>query len=290
MEDNPNKIEVPSQVTGPDSPDAPVQDATAQPEGDESGGERLYAGKFKSPEEMEKAYAELQKMLGDRAPAEEDDNEPKPDDSDKPPFIVEEKSEEKRTWEKETYGPALAQLFDAAKLDAKAIADAYGQSGEFPEEAYAALEAQGVSRSVVDNYLKGVSDKNTESQVIAEAQVKEVKGLAGGDEGYGKMMQWASVNLSDAEKDRYDKVMASGDLDAIKMTVAGLKARYDAAFGIDPKLVGGRSKGSPGKDVFRSTQEVVAAMRDPRYGTDPAYTQEVEKKVARSDVFQSTRS
>lgn len=292
--ENPNLVEIPADVTGPDAP-------TEDPKGGE---ETLYAGKFKSVEDLEKSYQELQSLLGQRGKAPdaapdasedgadqpEDVHEEKPEEkAEQPKFIVAEKTEEQRTYERETYGTALSQLFDAAKIDAKALSESYYETGKFPEEAYAALEEQGISRAIVDSYLRGSQENYTESKVLAEAQINEVKGTVGGDEGYSKLMQWAKTNLTQVEQDRYDKIMGSGDLDLIKMTVAGLKARYDAAYGIDPNLVGGRSKGSPGKDAFRSTQEVVDAMRDPRYGRDPAYTKEVEEKVARSDVFQSTR-
>ena len=39
------------------------------------------------------------------------------------------------------------------------------------------------------------------------------------------------------------------------------------------------------KDEFRSTAEVVAAMKDKRYGSDSAYTKDVEQKLGRSSVF-----
>jgi hypothetical protein len=38
-------------------------------------------------------------------------------------------------------------------------------------------------------------------------------------------------------------------------------------------------------DVFRSSQEVMAAMNDPRYLQDPAYTQDVQEKLIRSEVL-----
>jgi len=39
------------------------------------------------------------------------------------------------------------------------------------------------------------------------------------------------------------------------------------------------------QDEFRSTAQVVAAMKDPRYGKDSAYTKDVEQKLGRSSVF-----
>ena len=37
-------------------------------------------------------------------------------------------------------------------------------------------------------------------------------------------------------------------------------------------------------DVFRSQQELVRAMSDPRYDNDPAYRQDIIEKLDRSDL------
>ena len=39
------------------------------------------------------------------------------------------------------------------------------------------------------------------------------------------------------------------------------------------------------KDDFKSTSQVVAAMKDERYRSDPAFRRKVEEKLARSSVF-----
>lgn len=280
MSDNPNKVEVTPDVTGPD---APVE----EPQGGE---DHLYAGKFKSVEDMEKAYGELQSLLGKRTS--DDDPKPEPEDApesgkDQPDEKPEEKPDEKKT-ENEDVNPAYSQVSDVLKgagLDIADFTKEFDENGQLSEESYRKLAEAGFGKELVDHTIGSLVGANEAEVYLAESQIKDVKATVGGDEGYSKLMQWAKTNLSEAEQNRYDKIMGSGDLDLIKMTVTGLKARYDATFGIDPQLVGGRGKGSPGKDVFRSTQEVVEAMRDKRYGRDPAYTKEVEEKVARSDVF-----
>ncbi|CLP71539.1 Uncharacterised protein [Mycobacterium tuberculosis] len=67
------------------------------------------------------------------------------------------------------------------------------------------------------------------------------------------------------------------------MAILGLKARYDAANGSEPTLLGGNAKAS--EDVFRSTAELTAAMKDPRYKKDPAYREDVKQKLARSNIY-----
>ena len=48
-------------------------------------------------------------------------------------------------------------------------------------------------------------------------------------------------------------------------------------------MVTGKAPQNSG-DVFRSQQELVAAMNDSRYDRDPAYRQDVIQKLDRSDL------
>ena len=59
---------------------------------------------------------------------------------------------------------------------------------------------------------------------------------------------------------------------------------YQDSSGFEPNLIGGKLSGNS-SDVFRSSQEVMAAMNDPRYLQDSAYTQDVQDKLLRSDVL-----
>ncbi|WP_018123378.1 capsid assembly protein [Desulfovibrio oxyclinae] len=282
MSDNPHKVEVPADVTGPDAP-------SEEQNGSE---DHLYAGKFKSVEDMEKAYNELQSLLGkrDSGDTSSDDAAPTDGNQEQPnetPDNSEDKPKEKSE-NQDDVNPAFSQVSEVLKgagLDMTEFSKEFEENGQLSEESYRKLAEAGFGKELVDHTIGSLLGSNEVAEQLAETQIKDVKATVGGDEGYSKLMQWAKVNLSQSEQERYDKIMSSGDLDLIKMTVSGLKARYDADFGIDPKLRGGRGKGSPAKDVFRSSQEVVEAMRDPRYGKDPAYTQEIAEKVARSDVF-----
>jgi hypothetical protein len=65
--------------------------------------------------------------------------------------------------------------------------------------------------------------------------------------------------------------------------VSGLKAEYDNANGVEGRMVTGKATTNSG-DTFRSQQELVAAMNDPRYDNDPAYRQDVIQKLDRSDL------
>ena len=68
------------------------------------------------------------------------------------------------------------------------------------------------------------------------------------------------------------------------MAVEWLMSKRESVEGSEPNLVSGKPQPAM-KDEFRSTAQVVKAMKDERYGKDPAYTKEVEQKLARSNVF-----
>ena len=118
---------------------------------------------------------------------------------------------------------------------------------------------------------------------MRENLVNDVKGVAGGDESYGEMMQWASDNLSETEKVAYNNAVNSTDVESIKLAVTGLKARYDSANGIEPTLAKGKASPST-EGGFRSWAEVTEAMADPRYQKDIAYQDDVKRKIQNSNL------
>ncbi len=269
--ENPYQVEVPASETGPGL------DLQPEKEGQDQGADHLYAGKFKTPEDMEKAYKELQSRFGKL-------NQKPEDAEDKAP--EQEKPEDKKT--EENVSPAYKQVGDVLSksgIDITKLSAEFDADGKLSDASYAALAKAGYGREMVDQTISSMLGATASQTVIAEAQIAEVTASVGGNEGYGKLMKWASTNLTPTEQKRYNAVMEKGDLDTIKLTVAGLKARYDATYGVDPALIGGHSQGAPDKDVFMSTDQVVRAMADPRYGKDTAYTKEVEQKLGRSNVF-----
>ena len=118
---------------------------------------------------------------------------------------------------------------------------------------------------------------------MTEKHVTELKNIAGGEQQYGEMLQWATNNLSDQEVKMFDAVMDQGNPLAAFFAVRSLAYRYNDAKGYDGKIFTGRAPRSDG-DQFQSQAEVVEAMSDPRYDRDPAFRQKVMKKLERSNV------
>ena len=117
---------------------------------------------------------------------------------------------------------------------------------------------------------------------LSDSEVNQLKNQVGGDAAYTDLMKWASTNLDKKSQDAFDSIVNTGSVEAIKIAVAGLKTEYDAANGVDGKMVQGKAPKSGG-DVFRSQAELVRAMSDPRYDSDPAYRQDIIEKLDRSN-------
>lgn len=165
-------------------------------------------------------------------------------------------------------------------LDFAGLEQEYLANGALSEDSYKALEKAGIGKNYVDAYIKG-------NEAILQQFVGEVTEMAGGQEQYKTVTEWAADNLPKDEIDAFNAVMASGNKPMIKIAVSGLVSRYRDAEGVEPALVGGRASSSSGADggSFASAAEMTRAMSDPRYGKDPAYTREVERKTGNSTFF-----
>ena len=129
---------------------------------------------------------------------------------------------------------------------------------------------------MVETYIKGM-------QSAQSADAEAVMSVAGRSDGYKELTDWAKGNMDEAELKIYNQMVETGT-DNAKVAVEWLMARREAVEGSEPNLLQGKAQAAA-KDEFRSTAEVVAAMKDKRYGSDSAYTKDVEQKLGRSSVF-----
>ena len=165
-----------------------------------------------------------------------------------------------------------------AGFDYATLATEFNKDGKLSDETYAALDKKGIPRSIVDSYIAG-------QQAIADQTRATFENRMGGKETFDRIYEWARnpANFSDADRNAFNALLDAGTNEAVGFAMDGLKAKYEAAMGSEPNLLGG---GAPaGADVFASRNEVVEAMSDRRYGRDPAYTDKVVAKIARSGVF-----
>ena len=249
-------------------------------EGDQP--DELLAGKYKSVQDLEKAYKELQTKLSrgeSVAPESEDDSSA--DDSE---AESEDKEDEPAGDAREIYGDLIGGKLEEAQINFQDMNVRWQQTGTLEAGDYEQLAEAGFNRDMVDAYLSGLQYKQTQDTALSVKEVASIKESLGGEGEYNKMIEWAAANLSADEVEGFNQIINTQPMAAVKMAITGLHARYSAVEGREPKLIGGRApKGNT--DKFESTAQLVAAMSDPKYSTDPAYQRKVQEKLSRSSIF-----
>ena len=249
--------------TVPDNLTPEEQDSLAVGEKMQAAEDNLLAGKYKNAEELEKAYVELQKKLGDNK---EEDTEQ---------ASAEEKTEEK------------PQLSEGANLITSASEEYFANGNKLSPETLAKFSSLS-SQDLIKAYMEVQSNPEFQQQAappaeITTAQINQIKNSAGGERAYANIVNWAKTNLPQDQVQAFDEVVNTGSVQAIQLAVSGLKSQYDNANGVEGRMVTGKTAPNNG-DVFRSQAELVRAMNDPRYDNDPAYRQDVIEKLDRSDL------
>tara|TARA_B100001057_G_scaffold476487_1_gene544583 strand:+ start:2027 stop:2827 length:801 start_codon:yes stop_codon:yes gene_type:complete len=224
--------------------------------------EQLLAGKYKDAQELEKAYMELQSKLGEKDKEDTETASATDDTPDEP------------------------KLSDGASLITDAQKEYYDNDNKLSDETLAKFTEMS-SSDLLQAYMELNSNNPAQAEVetadISDAQISEIKESAGGDKAYANVVNWAKDNLDNSQTAAFDEVVNTGSVQAIKLAVAGLKAEYDKANGVEGRMVTGKTA-PPKGDVFRSQAELVEAMNDKRYDIDPAYRQDVIEKLDRSDL------
>ena len=250
-----DKVEVQSNETTAEKPVEENKPTQSRPEG--------LPEKFNSVEVMVKSYSELEKKLGEQS---------QPTKESVDPVSQAETKEEQPKSDLDIATKAV----DSAGLNMETLSEEFAKDGKLADGSYKSLEKAGIPKEYVDRFIAG-------QQAIADQQSATVKNMVGGAEAYDSMSEWASNNLSETEKQAYNAAVNSKDLEAVKLAVVGLKARYAQSTGSEPKLVEGKASPS-GEQGFASWAQVTQAMADPRYSKDPAYQAEVKNKLANSKI------
>ena len=243
--------------------------------------DNMLAGKYKSAEELETAYLELQKKLGETpASTAEDTAEPAQEFE----FYSEDGSVNYET-ANEVYGEQLGNTFKDNDIDPFEMNKHFVENnGTLSDEMYDKLGQAGLSKSLVDSYLKGVREEvgfDAPAATLTDAEIADVKSIANGEEGYQSLMNWAGNNLSKEDQDNYDQVLTTGNKTAIKFAVKALMGQYEDANGRDSKIVTGKE--SP-QESYRSMAEVVRDMNKPEYTQDQAFRDDVLRKLSASNL------
>lgn len=189
-------------TTPPTGPEKPVETAP-EPQQNSDRPEWL-PEKFKSPEELAKAYGELESKLGAQKPEEPQETEAAPAELTQDKFAA----------------------FEAE----------FAEKGELSPESLKALEDMGIPKRLVDSYIYGVS-------AAAEREVQKVYSVVGGEQKYQEMVQWAAQNLPADEITSLNELLGQGG-DKALFAVKSLKRSYELTNGSAPsRLIQGDGPG-----------------------------------------------
>lgn len=208
--------------------------------------------KFESPEDLAKAYNELQKKQSSKESKSKKDDEPAKEE------------------ETQQTGSNLNTVVQKATEE-------FSQSGSLTDKTFIELEKAGLPREYVETYIAG-------QEAISTSQALEIQQEVGGNANYNAMSDWAADNLPQSDVDAFNSIVETGSVEQAKMAVKGLYSQFISAGGQPPELAQGGTSGSSVKP-FGSAAQVTEAMRDPRYNSDPAYRENVERRLAVSNVL-----
>lgn len=276
-------IQPPAPAAQPDFATLTVEGDEVEAEGDEPAGEaRPLAGKFKSPEELERAYLALQQKLGQRAAEPEAAAEPEP---------VAPLSREDAVGH---YGETVVAAAEKEGIDL-ALWDAAVQKGEDTSAMREKLAgALGLPAQLIERYeaaFRPAAAADTAAPGLSEEDAAAVRSLVGGDQQFAKLSQWAAGNLSEAELASYNDAVNTGSRAAAEMAVRWLQNKAASADKEPDLVLASGGNASPAMDVFESEEEALEAKAaltkggKQRYLVDEKYRRYIDAKFARSPIF-----
>ena len=207
--------------------------------------------RFKTPEDLAKSYAELEKKLLERQEKQETQADPDANT--------------------DTDAPEPPQIMD---LVTSASDEYWSNDGQLSEETYDKLSQAGFSKELVDSFAQGQAALKTQFD-------SNIQSVANGE--FDKMKDWMQENVSDADLATYNQAVNSGNESFAKMAVESMYSRFKQNNPSTPNLLKGETGGDGGVKPFNSMQELIRAQSDPRYKSgDPAYHKEVDRRLALS--------
>jgi len=253
-------------VTTENNLNADERSSLVQGEQMEAQEEQLLAGKYKDAQELETAYKELEKKLGEKS--DEVSEEVNSENEEE----LEASNDEEVT---EEQASIIDRVFEA------------GQKNELNDDLLQELKGtsqQDLAKIAIDlKKQQAQTQAQAQSQQLTDADVTKLKEVVGGEQSYNQIMSWAQDNIPEQDIGMFDSVIDKGDPLACYFAVQALAYRYQEATGRDGQMVTGKAPKST-SDVFKSQAELIQAMDDPRYNDDPAYREAILDKLERSNI------
>jgi|TARA_Y100000289_G_scaffold4372_3_gene4027 hypothetical protein len=214
----------------------------------------LIGGKFKSQEELLKAYQELEKLR----------SKENTEETSEPEETTTEEEPETPTEENPIFTKAAEEYADGGNISEESI------------EALSKMDSKDLIKSYVDFY-----SKSAQKAELQQTQVNEIKNIAGGEEGYKELTTWASQNLEKTELEQFNTIANTGNYTAIKFAVEALNSRFRNQEGYEAPMVTGKAASSNAKP-YRSQAELARDIANPLYNSDPAFRSDVEERLSLS--------
>lgn len=161
-------------------------------------------------------------------------------------------------------------------VDFDKLAEEYSNDGKLSDESMKILKEAGFPESVVNAYLSGL-------EAINERFATQVKGFAGGDDGYQKLTEFIKTQPQSVI-DAYNSTIATGNLGQIELTIGGLMSKMAKTYGTsNPTIMGGVANSNA--EGYTSMEQMTKDMSDPRYQVDPKFTRSVMMKIKNATIF-----
>ena len=247
--------------------------------------EEAILGKFKSPQDLAKAYAELQRKMGQQSSAEpQTESAVEPEATETAGYSANQASE--------VYGKEAVELLAGKGVDLAELMWNADQGADISEHFDTLAETFKVPRQVVENYVsKAQSAPSTGEAGLSDADATELLQSVGGQDNFDQLSGWAKANLPEQELASYNAVVDSGNKEAIGWALKAMQARQVAPDAVvEPQLYGG-GVATDTAVRFESQQQVLDAMnkRNERgqrfYDVDEAYRNKVAMILHASPEF-----
>lgn len=205
-------------------------------------GQGLILGKFKSYEELEASYSELQKKMG---------------------TVQEEPQAQEQPVEQ----------VETQEFDIKNYENKYLEQGQLSPEDYAELAKNGYQKEVVDTYIEAVKVKHEKAE-------EELLNEFGGREAYEEAVVWATENWDEGLKNEFNKLITSESTARIAMKA--LFADMGQVQKEPKLVSGKANANNTATNLYTSVDTWKNDLKNPRYKSDQAFRDMVDQKYTQS--------
>ena len=154
----------------------------------------------------------------------------------------------------------------------------YAEKGELSDATYAALDAAGLPKDMVDQYIAG------QKAIVGNLQVAAYEPFENGQEGYEAAANWAAEKLSESEIKAFDVQLMSTNPAIVAQGAKALAAKYKAEADVEPDTIRGNSNNPATGGVYGSSREMMKDMSSTEYRTSASFRNEVAVKLGRSNI------